>query len=941
MLAGSFGRKQLQIEGGINNGTFALFGAGNFFLEDGWRDNSPSKVNQFFGKASYRGDKLDLNLSTLLVKTDLVGNGLLPSEEYAQDRSRVFSSPDTTNNRLAQFQLSGAFQVNDSFSITGQAYRRNSKRHAIGADVFTDYDDTKEVLQVKDGQEYTCILKATNKYGDVPDYMVIPINVTQGEDLFINSAFATDFNNWANDPSSVNFQQNYASNINLDLPPEMLAAYRYVFFSQSNFALNEFLNLGPKPPIAGEFDATLNDLPFLASGFTNYFYDNTDTGLGGILNRGLGSAFFYTKNTNNDNIKNYVIPLAPFNVAQCSSNDGANSLRVPNPAFGNDGGKSSAPFAYVDGLGDNQPGFVGAPTSVFNDNKIDQLVDGASIQFNWNLEHHKFMVGASIDAANAEYRNAAQLGFLDANRKAFLDPTSALPAFIGAYTPLSNNNFEGTNTTKSLYFSETWTPVDTWHFNVSGRYNETQTQNKIAARSGIAAVGIGDLVIQPDQFGLCVNGSDCENTPRNINSLKFNKVLPNAETESFSYYSFNPQIGATWQAKENLNLFANMAKGTRTPSVIELGCALDHTPTGEFYSDGQGGTYEIPKSILENRQCTLPTTLSGDPYLKQIKATSYDIGARGTWGKMLGMQDIHWNLGAYQTDLKDDIYFIGVGNGQGFFDNVGKTRRRGLEAGLSGKVDKLGLSVNYSLTDATFQDSFVMISNDNSSAFYDQVIGAGVIKVEKGNRMPGVPLHNLNATLSYDVTPQWSVGLTAVAHSTSYVRGNENNQHQVGVTQYVTITQPDPNDPLAAITTKVAKQPTTNPGTVPGYVTFNFQTSYKFNKEWTANMLVNNLFDKEYFSAGRLGRNPFSPSINGALGSDGYNHNSGDWRSTNFIAPGAPRGIWFSLNWQFDASKDKVSANSITPTEASEVQKPYQPLPPSLNRYQSAPKVEE
>ena len=106
-------------------------------------------------------------------------------------------------------------------------------------------------------------------------------------------------------------------------------------------------------------------------------------------------------------------------------------------------------------------------------------------------------------------------------------------------------------------------------------------------------------------------------------------------------------------------------------------------------------------------------------------------------------------------------------------------------------------------------------------------------------------------------------------------------------------------------------------------------------------MLVNNLFDKEYFSAGRLGRNPFSPKINGNIGPDGYDHNSTDWLSTNFIAPSAPRGIWFSLNWQFDASKDKVSANSITPTEASEVQRPYQPLPPSLNRYQSAPKVEE
>ena len=104
MLTGSFGRKQLQVEGGCNNGDFALFGAGNFFLEDGWRDNSPSKVNQFFGKASYRGDKLDLSLSTLLVQTDLVGNGLLPSEEYARDRNEcIYQHPIRLKTNYSSF----------------------------------------------------------------------------------------------------------------------------------------------------------------------------------------------------------------------------------------------------------------------------------------------------------------------------------------------------------------------------------------------------------------------------------------------------------------------------------------------------------------------------------------------------------------------------------------------------------------------------------------------------------------------------------------------------------------------------------------------------------------------------------------------------------------------------------------------------------------------
>ncbi|MGZ8251612.1 MAG: TonB-dependent receptor domain-containing protein, partial [Methylophilaceae bacterium] len=286
--------------------------------------------------------------------------------------------------------------------------------------------------------------------------------------------------------------------------------------------------------------------------------------------------------------------------------------------------------------------------------------------------------------------------------------------------------------------------------------------------------------------------------------------------------------------------------------------------------------------------------LSGDPYLPQIRATTFDVGMRGTVG-----ESMKWNLGAYQTDLKDDIYFVTVPGGAGFFDTVGNTRRRGIEAGFSGRIDKARFSLNYGLTDATFQDNFLMVSNDNSSAFVLNGFGS-VIQVKAGNRMPGVPLHNINASLSYDFTEKWNVGLSAVMHSESFVRGNENNEHEQGVVRSFTSIQYINN--VATPVTRTVP-PTTNPGKIPGYAVFNLRTSYKLSDEWTATLLVNNLFDTEYYSAGRLGRNPFSPSILGAIGPSGYNHNSDDWRSTNFIAPGAPRGIWFSLNYQFDVKK--------------------------------------
>ena len=162
--------------------------------------------------------------------------------------------------------------------------------------------------------------------------------------------------------------------------------------------------------------------------------------------------------------------------------------------------------------------------------------------------------------------------------------------------------------------------------------------------------------------------------------------------------------------------------------------------------------------------------------------------------------------------------------------------------------------------------------------------------------MPGVPLHNLNATLSYEITPKWRAGITAVAHSMSYVRGNENNEHRPGVTLYDTYQDPT----LGGAPFKVPRKATSNPGSVDGYVTFNFQTSYQLAPEWVLGLQVNNIFDKDYFTAGRLGRNPFSPATYGAVGPGGYNHNSSEWLSTNFLAPGAPRAAWISLSYEFD-----------------------------------------
>ncbi len=135
VLAGSFQRKQAQLSIGANNDTFGGFAAFQFFDEDGWRDNSPSRVRQAFVRGDWRGSWGVLTATALVSDNDLVGNGLIPDDLYRQRREAVFTSPDKTQNTLKQFALSGALDVTESLNITRaglptrQRPRRRERRH--------------------------------------------------------------------------------------------------------------------------------------------------------------------------------------------------------------------------------------------------------------------------------------------------------------------------------------------------------------------------------------------------------------------------------------------------------------------------------------------------------------------------------------------------------------------------------------------------------------------------------------------------------------------------------------------------------------------------------------------------------------------------------------------------------------------------------------------
>jgi len=153
---GSFGRDSGTVSSGGNDGNFAYFVTGSITKEDGWRDFSPSRVEQFFSNLSYRNESTTLDLGITLVDSDLNGNGAAPIQMVEAERKAVFTHPDNTQNELRMFTLNGSHWLDDNVMLSANTYYRSSDRTTfngdgseltvIGGEVGEEDDDTPGTL---------------------------------------------------------------------------------------------------------------------------------------------------------------------------------------------------------------------------------------------------------------------------------------------------------------------------------------------------------------------------------------------------------------------------------------------------------------------------------------------------------------------------------------------------------------------------------------------------------------------------------------------------------------------------------------------------------------------------------------------------------------------------------------------------------------------------
>ena len=106
--------------------------------------------------------------------------------------------------------------------------------------------------------------------------------------------------------------------------------------------------------------------------------------------------------------------------------------------------------------------------------------------------------------------------------------------------------------------------------------------------------------------------------------------------------------------------------------------------------------------------CRLPNAFVADPPLDPVTARTYEFGLRG---KVPLGDALAWSLAFFRTDLNNDILFITAEpGGAGFFQNVAKTRRQGIEAGVQGRWKRLGYFLNYAYVDSTYRSSETLAS---------------------------------------------------------------------------------------------------------------------------------------------------------------------------------------------------------------------------------------
>ncbi|GJE15383.1 TonB-dependent receptor [Methylobacterium marchantiae] len=224
------------------------------------------------------------------------------------------------------------------------------------------------------------------------------------------------------------------------------------------------------------------------------------------------------------------------------------------------------------------------------------------------------------------------------------------------------------------------------------------------------------------------------------------------------FQRFNPGVGATYKiVPEFLTAYGGYVEANRAPTPAELSCADPLAP------------------------CSLTNFFVGDPPLKQVISRTVEAGFRGKLPSPIEFGVLSWKAGVFRARNEDDITFVpsDITIGRAYFQNVGSTRRQGVEASLAITTPVWNAFVDYAFVDATFQSPLTLASGGNPFATPNPAQpdnpDANQIFVRRGDKLPGVAPHQVKVGVQYNITPEWRVGVLGRVATGKFLVGDESN----------------------------------------------------------------------------------------------------------------------------------------------------------------------
>jgi len=220
---------------------------------------------------------------------------------------------------------------------------------------------------------------------------------------------------------------------------------------------------------------------------------------------------------------------------------------------------------------------------------------------------------------------------------------------------------------------------------------------------------------------------------------------PGKATGKAIFDRFTPRVGINYNLTDQYGAYFSYSEGFRAPAFLELTCADPAAPCVGI----QAGV--------------APDT--GFFSLRPVKASNYELGFRARPAPWL-----EGSIAFFRTDVKDDIFSVAGSSFDRpitiFFQNVGDTKREGIELGLRGVYERLEGYLNYSYTRATFEGA-VELASPRTPGQAQQV--------RMGDQLPLTPNHRINVGLRYRLHKWITLSLNLTYVGDQFSRGDEAN----------------------------------------------------------------------------------------------------------------------------------------------------------------------